>query len=205
MTIRAALFDMDGTIYDSGIDWMALREEIDIPWDGRPILAQLGDAEGATRDRGIAALHHAEAEGAIDGELIDGTEELLALLHGHRIPCALVTNNSRRSAETVLARHDLGFDLVLTREDGAAKPEPYLFLVALDRMGVRPPDALVVGDAHLDLLAAKAAGIPEVILVGTPRWMKEHIPDGVHYREARDLHQVQEFVIELLDGETTTT
>ena len=205
MTIRAALFDMDGTIYDSGIDWLALREAIDIPWDGRPILAQLAEADDATRDRGIEALHRAEAEGAGGGKLIDGTEELLALLHDHRVPCALVTNNSRRSAETVLARHDLGFDLVLTREDGAAKPDPYLFLEALDRMGVLSVDALVVGDAHLDLLAAKAAGIPEIILVGTPPWMKEHIPDGVHYREARDLHHVRELVDELLDHERKTS
>jgi len=204
MTIRAALLDMDGTIYDSGIDWLALRDEIDIPWDGRPILQQLAEAEDATRDRGIAALHRAEAEGAAGGKLIDGTEELLALLHDHRIPCALVTNNSRRSVQIVLGRHDLGFDLVLTREDGAAKPEPYLFLEALDRLGALPAEALVVGDAHLDLLAAVAAGVSEVILVGTPPWMKAEIPDGVEYREARDLHHVRELVEQLLEGEPRT-
>lgn len=204
MAIRAALFDMDGTIYDSGIDWLALREEIDIPWDGRPILEQLAEADPATRERGIAALHRAEAAGAAGGVLIDGTEELLSLLRQHRILCALVTNNSRRSAETVLSRHELGFDLVLTREDGAAKPEPHLFLEALDRMDVSPSDALVIGDAHLDLLAAAAAGVPEVILVGTPHWMKDHIPDGLTYREARDLHHVRELVVELLDAEPAT-
>ena len=202
MAIRAVLFDMDGTIYDSGIDWRALREEIDIPWDGRPILAQLADVDTATRERGIAALHRAEAEGATHGRLIEGAENLLSTLHKRGIPCALVTNNSRRSAETVLERHDLSFDLVLSRDDGATKPDPYLFLKALERLGVHPADGLVIGDAHLDLFAAEAAGIPEIILVGTPAWMKDHIPADTPYREACDLHHVEELVIELLGSDS---
>jgi HAD superfamily hydrolase (TIGR01509 family) len=194
MTIRAVLFDMDGTLYDSGIDWRALRAEIDIPWDGRPILEQLADANGEARERGLVALHEAEAIGASAGRLIEGAEELLGLLRARGILCALITNNSRRSADTVLSRHALRFDLVLTRDDGVAKPAPHLFIEALDRLGVTASEALVVGDAHLDLIAAKAAGIHEVILVGTPEWMREHIPDGATYLEARDLFHVAELV-----------
>jgi HAD superfamily hydrolase (TIGR01509 family) len=198
MTIRAALFDMDGTIYESGIDWLGLREEIDIPWDGRPILAQLAKADAATRERGTAALHRAEADGAQNGSLIEGTESLLALLHARGARCALVTNNSRRSADTVLSRHPLDFDLVLTREDGPSKPAPDLFLLALERLGAAPGESVVIGDAHLDLLAAQAAGIRDVILVGTPAWMREHIPGNAHYEEARDLHQVRRLLARLL-------
>jgi HAD superfamily hydrolase (TIGR01509 family) len=202
MTIRAALFDMDGTIYESGIDWLALREEIDIPWDGRPILAQLAEADEETRARGTAALHRAEAEGAANGNLIAGTIELLNYLHKRGVRCALVTNNSRRSASTVLDRHELPFDIVLTREDGPSKPAPDLFLAALDRLGVDPGCALVIGDAHLDVLAAHAAGVPEVILVGSPAWMKEHIPEDVHYQEAENLHQVLRLVEGLIEAMT---
>jgi len=198
MSIRAVLFDMDGTIYDSGIDWRAFREKVDIPWDGRPILEQLADADPEVRERGLAALHRVEAEGAANGSLIEGAEELLALLRDRGIPCVLVTNNSRRSAETVLARHALRFDLVLTRDDGAPKPAPYLFAEALDRLGVPPSEAAVVGDAHLDLIAAKAAGIGEVILVGTPEWMRAHIPEGATYLEAGDLFHVATLLKERL-------
>ena len=201
MAIRAALFDMDGTIYDSNIDWLALRAEIKIPWDGRPILAQLADTDEETRARGAAALHRVEAEGARNGALIEGTPELLSTLREHGTRCALVTNNSRASAETVLSRYDLSFEVVLTREDGRAKPDPHLFLLALDRLGVAPQDALVIGDAHLDAIAAQAAGVPRVVLVGTSEWMREHLPEDSRHHEAADLHHVREIVLRLLgDG-----
>ena len=185
MTIRAALLDMDGTIFDSKIDWLALREKIRIPWDGRPILAQLREASPEDSAYGLAMLHEAEKDGAENGELIPGTHELLDLLRRHDVRCALITNNSRRSVETVLRRFALSFDLVLTRDDGAYKPNPDAFLGALDRLKVRPQEAAAIGDAHLDLIAARSAGIGEVILVGTPTWMRDHIPPDARYRAAR--------------------
>ena len=74
MQIRAALLDMDGTLFDSRIDWLALRRKIELPWDGRPILAQLQDAPPDIRKKGLALLHEAERVGAENGELIPGTE-----------------------------------------------------------------------------------------------------------------------------------
>ncbi|GAG17565.1 unnamed protein product, partial [marine sediment metagenome] len=119
MRIRAVLLDMDGTLFDSRIDWLALRKKIELPWDGRPILAQLRDAPSDIHAKGLALLHEAERVGAEDGELIPGTHELLESLRCHSVRCALITNNSRRSVETVLSRYRLSFDLVHTRDDGA--------------------------------------------------------------------------------------
>jgi len=198
MQIRVALLDMDGTVFDSRIDWLALREKIELPWDGRPILAQLHDAPSDIRAKGLALLHEAERLGAEDGELIPGTHELLESLRRHSIRCALITNNSRRSVETVLSRYQLPFDLVLTRDDGAAKPDPEAFVRALAQLRVEPSDAVVIGDAHLDLIAAQRAGIRETILVGTPPWMREHIPPDVDYHAAADLIDAREILERLL-------
>lgn len=200
MPIRAALIDMDGTIFDSGIDWLALREKIQIPWDGRPILAQLQDAASDVRAKGLALLHEAERVGAKDGELISGTYELLGFLRRHSIRCALITNNSRRSAETVLRRYCLPFDLVITRDDGPTKPDPEGFVRALTQLQAKPIDAVAIGDAHLDLLAANRAGIGEIILVGTPPWMKEHIPPDAEYHAAADLAEAREILDQLLSA-----
>jgi HAD superfamily hydrolase (TIGR01509 family) len=198
MGIRAALLDMDGTVFDSKIDWLALRKAIDLPWDGRPILAQLRDARDDVRAKGLALLHEAERAGAEDGELIAGTDELLESLRLHSVRCALITNNSRRSAETVLRRYSLPFDLVLTRDDGAAKPDPEIFVRALTELDVPPDEAVAIGDAHLDLIAAYHAGIGEIVLVDTPAWMRKHIPPDVEYYEAANLLETREILERLL-------
>ncbi len=192
---------MDGTIFDSRIDWVALREQIRIPWDGRAILAQLADVSADVREEGLALLHRAEKSGAETGELIPGTVELLECLRRYSVRCALITNNSRRSAETVLGRYELPFDLVLTRDEVPTKPEPDGFLRALASLEIDPGEAVAIGDAHLDLIAANRAGVGETILVDTPPWMADHIPSDVTYRVADDLFEVRRIVAELLaDG-----
>ncbi len=52
------------------------------------------------------------------------------------------------------------FDVVCTRDDVAAvKPAPDLFLLAAERLGVRPQDCVVFEDSPNGLRAARAAGM----------------------------------------------
>jgi len=198
MTIRAALFDMDGTIWDAPIDWLAVRREIDLPVDGRPIYAQLMELPQRERERGIEILERYEALGAKNGALVPGTEELLQYLHEAHVKCALVTNNSRRSVERVAERYPLSFDVVLSRDDGAMKPDPQAFLSALERLDVRPDEAIAIGDAHLDLIASDRAGIAQFILVGDNHWIRERLPMGVPHHRAADLVEARGIIMRLL-------
>ena len=198
MTLKAVLFDMDGTIYDSGLDWKAIREEMGMPRDGRSISDQLATSPPELRERGLRILHRVESEGAANGSLIDGAGEIVSMLHAHGVKCALITNNSRASLDAVMAKHPLAFDLFLTREDGPMKPAPELFLQALDAFGVQPADAVAIGDAHLDAVAAFRAGLSGMILVASPPWMEELIPEDVPYQSAADLHEVRELLEERL-------
>jgi len=198
MTIRAVLFDMDGTIWDAPIDWLAVRREIDLPVDGRPIYGQLMDLPSQERDRGIRILERHEELGAKNGRLVPGVEELLQCLRDAHVKCALVTNNSRCSVERVLARHPLSFDVVLSRDDGAMKPDPQAFLSVLKKLAVRPDEAIAVGDAHLDLIAAERAGIAEFILVGNKPWVRELLPVGVPHHKAVDLVEARAIIDQLL-------
>jgi phosphoglycolate phosphatase len=199
MTIRATLFDMDGTIWQTDIDWMAVRREIGIPADGRPIYEQLKALEPQGRARGIAILERHEALGVKNGRLIPGTEDLLQSLHNAGVKSALVTNNSRRSVDVVLESHPLEFDLVLSRDDGALKPDPQAFLLALARLGAQPDEAIAIGDAHLDLIAADRAGIAEFILVADKPYVRDLLPAGVSYHKAADLIEAKAIVIRILD------
>ena len=191
MTQRCVLFDMDGTIYASKISIQAIRDQLDLPQDGRPILDQLEEQSPELRDRGIDLLHAAEAEGAANGQLIPGTRELLVWLQEKNIRCGLVTNNSRRSVDVILAVHPLSFDVIVTRDDAATTPAPVLFLLALQRLDVDAAHAVAVGDTHLDAVAAYRAGIREIYLVSLPDWMADVIPADIEYETAKNLAEVR--------------
>ncbi len=199
--LRVALFDMDGTVFDSKIDLVAVRRDLGLPRDGRGILEQISELPPGEHKRGMATLVAAEARGAEEGSLIPGAVEILAALAAREVRTVLVTNNSRASVHAMLARWPLPFDLTLCRDDGPTKPDPALFRSALARFGASPREAVALGDAHLDLLAAHAAGIAEIVLVNAPEWVLGFIPADVAHHRASDLFEAREILESLLDAE----
>lgn len=195
--IRAVLFDLDGTLWENPVRWDELRRELGLPPDGLPIYWHISRLPKEERERAEARLREKEAEGVQLGRLKPGARELLEFLRAHGVRCVLVTNNSRESAEGVLRSHPLAFDLVWTREDGALKPNPEAFLGPLRRLGIRPEEAVVVGDSHLDLQAAHAAGVRAVILVKPAPWMRQFFPKNAEFREVEDLAQVKAWLSKL--------
>ncbi len=200
MTNRCVLFDMDGTLYQSDIDFLGLRAELGLPRDGMPILTQLQSAPAETRRLGIERLHALEAAGAEAARPMPGAQDLLTWLRSRGVRCGLVTNNTRRSVETILSRHPLPLDVVLTRDDGRTKPDPHLIREGMQRLGSTRLRTAVVGDTHLDAIAAYAAGVRRIHLVNLPGWMAERIPDDVEYVLADDLRAVGEQIAPWLDG-----
>jgi len=83
---------------------------------------------------------------------------------------ALATMSYRKEALHVLKSLDLEqyLDQVLTREDVAQpKPDPEIYLLAAERLGVEPRDCLVIEDSPNGAQAGVAAGM-NVIAVATP-------------------------------------
>ncbi|ASJ10731.1 2-haloalkanoic acid dehalogenase [Thermococcus sp. P6] len=77
---------------------------------------------------------------------------------------AAVSNASQDCVEFVLDLFDLRkhFDAVFGKDysnlDGV-KPSPYLIQKALKALGLKPEEAIVVGDSYHDVLAGKGAGV----------------------------------------------
>ena len=91
---------------------------------------------------------------------LPGATALLNTLSNAQIPWAIATSGRLETAGPILDK--LGVDLsrvpVVTRDQVKfAKPEPDLFLVAAERLGVRIETASVVGDSVWDMLAATRA------------------------------------------------
>ncbi len=204
MSLKVVLFDMDGTIWRSPVDWGRARREMGIPDDEYPIAAHLEKLPPAEREAKERILVRYEEEGVRRGEPIPGARELLEFLRKKGIKCVLVTNNSRRSAEEVLRRTGLRFDRVFTRNDSPLKPYPEALLRPLGIIGVCPRDAVLVGDSHHDFLAASRAGV-EVILVSPSPRARSFIPPGARYHEARDLREVRHILERIItrDGKSS--
>jgi HAD superfamily hydrolase (TIGR01509 family) len=161
---QAVLFDMDGTILNPINDGLL---EFKIRW-GIPtdqlIIPNLPNLPDTASDE---YNQLAEFE-AVNSTLRDGVHELLESLKTANIKTALVTNNSGSSMKTVLTKHQVRFDLELSRDDAAMKPAPDMLLLALEKLQVPPSYAIMVGDTRPDVGAARNAGIPLCLLLAEP-------------------------------------
>ncbi|MBI2826195.1 MAG: HAD-IA family hydrolase [Planctomycetia bacterium] len=156
------IFDLDGTLVDSGLDFEAMRREMGIP-PGQPILEAIErfDEPRATRCREILARH--EWAGANSARLMPGVREFLARLAELGIRQAVLTRNCREVAHSTLARLELAFDPVMTREDAPAKPDPTAIWRICEAWRLEPGEVAVVGDFHFDIEAGRRAGVRTVL------------------------------------------
>jgi putative hydrolase of the HAD superfamily len=91
----------------------------------------------------------------------DGAREAVAALRSHGLRLAVVSNWDCSLPEQLRALGLLDeFDAVVTSADaGVPKPEPYVFHMALERLGAAAGRALHVGDEDADAQGARAAGM----------------------------------------------
>ena len=165
---RTILFDMDGTLLVPDLDYPRIKAEMGI--GPGPILESLSQLDDARRREAEAVLHRIEETSAQNSRLNDGCLDLLTWLAANALSTALITRNSRLSAQTVFRRHQLSMNIIITREDGPFKPSPIPLELACRRLGVKHDEAWMVGDGQHDIEAARAAGIRAVwISHGKPR------------------------------------
>ncbi|HEY5314833.1 MAG TPA: HAD family hydrolase [Pirellulales bacterium] len=160
--IGGVVFDLDGTLVDSGLDFDQMRREMRLA-DDVPLLEALAEMEPAEAQRCWQILKEHEQAGADRAVTMAGVESFLAALERWGIHRAVVTRNSREMAVAVLERLAIRFELVWGREDGPVKPDPAA-IAAICRTWQLPPERVaIIGDYRFDLEAGRAAGIHTVL------------------------------------------
>lgn len=153
-TVRAALFDRDGTLVD------------DVPYNGDPALVspvpgardELDRLRRAGIDIAIVSNQRGIALGRLDLDDLGAVNERLRQLLG---PVPVIA----------CCPHDD------TDGCGCRKPRPGLIHAAAQHLGVRTRECIVVGDIGSDVMAAAAAGT-DGILVPTAATLPDEITDA---------------------------
>jgi HAD superfamily hydrolase (TIGR01549 family) len=179
--VRAVLFDWDGTLVDTadasfrcyvrmfadyGIhyDRDKYAETYSPDWHHTYRCVQLAEERWTEADAKWMEYFRDETATLIDGAL-DALERLAARSIGR----GLVTSASRGriDREMVTLGVDHHFSHVICGDDGPKrKPDPEALLVCLDRMRVKPEEAVYVGDTPADVMMAKAAGVFAIAVPG---------------------------------------
>jgi HAD superfamily hydrolase (TIGR01509 family) len=205
MSLRALLFDLDGTLADT--ERLGHRpaynrafKKLGLPFRWGPKLYRKLLRHTGGRERLLQYLEHyapdlGEHREAIERDprawarevhalkgryfrrlvrrgrvpLRPGVARLMAEAAAEGLRLAIVTSASRSTLAPIL-HHSLGaalvrqFDvLVCARDVTRKKPAPDLYLLALARLELKPPDCVAIEDSQAGLAAARAAGIATIV------------------------------------------
>jgi phosphoglycolate phosphatase len=180
--VAAVLCDLDGTLVDSAPDIRsalntAFAQDSLAPFSLDEIKSMVGDGSARLVARALAArsADPARAAGllarysdlytanvAATTQPYPGVRETLQALKARGRKLAVVTNKPSAATAALLAQLGLRdlFDAVIGGDSAAArKPDPAPVIAALSLLEVAPSDAVMVGDNHHDITAARAAGV----------------------------------------------
>lgn len=185
----AVVFDLDGTLADTAVD---IRDALvaALATEGLPpislesarlmigggprllverALHQLGQvAADDLVARLTRAFHDAYTEQANrNTHLFTNVKSTLRELHATGISVGLCSNKPDDLCRMLLRNLNIEpyFDEVLGSGNGLpSKPDPAMLLAVIERLGATPQEALYVGDSETDVAAARAAGVPVMVV-----------------------------------------
>ncbi len=166
--LKGVIFDMDGTITVPYIDWKELRLEIGASPDST-LLEHIDSLPPEKAHWAMQVLLQAEREAGEKATLNDGLSELIEQMRREGLRLALVTNNHGEAMQCILRRHDLVFDVALSRDDGELKPSGDLIRKALNSLQLSPENVISIGDGKYDIEACSEVGVKCIYLTnGNP-------------------------------------
>ena len=208
---RAVIFDMDGLLLDTETLWHEAETELferhggTFTWDDK--MAVIGtsfaftadyfaDRLGLPRDDGprlveeMTGLMHERVKRQVDAR--PGAIELVGRLRElDGVKLGLASNSPRFLVDDALATANLAdaFEVTVSSDDVEhSKPAPDIYLLACERLGVEPSEALALEDSPSGIAAAKAAGLT---CIAVPQFAETDVAAADHVVDSLE---------ELLDG-----
>ena len=212
MRFQTVLFDLDGTLIDSGAIILASMrhaaetvlerripdEELMAAVGGPGLVAQMRALDPERVDELVRVYREHNEPLHAELQACEGILDVLPLLRRRGVRLGIVTAKrlaTVRLAFEVISDLEPAFDVVVgSDETERHKPHPEPILLALERLCAVPEDAAYVGDSPFDVQAAKAAGVHAVAVT----WGRIHDEERLA-REEPDaiVHTAEELVAAL--------
>ncbi len=199
---KAVLFDLDGTINDSGPGIMnSVRHALRKMGYECPPDTELRKYVGPSlmySFTNYAGMNEIEAEMAVElyrecylaGEcynltIYSGIREVFGRLHTAGISCAVVTSKPQNMAKKILEHFDLAkcFDAIVGPDpDDPSSRKVFLIRRAMEELGLGPDEVVMVGDTRFDIQGAKEAGCDSIGVTygyGTRQELEENGADHI--------------------------
>lgn len=209
VSIKAIVFDMDGILIDSEVIWGQVRtqfaQERGLRWTENDQLALMGlsasewsvrmhamlQLEDCTvRELELEIRRRVAAEFQKQLPVRRGAREAVESLAAHW-PLALASGSPRDLVELAMEQTGLrsAFRFMLTGDDVAkGKPDPAIYLSALDQFGITGPEAVGIEDSANGIRALRAAGMwavaapcPEFPLTPDVQALAHGVVDGMEH------------------------
>lgn len=183
MSYKLCIFDLDGTLLDSLAHIVRCmlttceRMNIEAPESGfirrgigLPILDQVHrlfpEMSNNEKSRFLEVFKEKYYGCQSQYELFPGVMEALSALKSRGVLLAIATGMSRRGLNEVLELTGMAQFMDATRcaDDCPSKPSPIMLQEIINELGVSSDDALMVGDTEYDVLAAKNAEVPVLVV-----------------------------------------
>ena len=208
MTIKAVIFDLDGTIAAFNLDYMTLRSEVrgflirsgvpsSVLFVNESIFDMLNKTEiflknsgkssrtiDKVRNEALAIAERHELEAAKTTSLLPNVVETLKALKEMGLKIGLCTVNSEKSVAYILKRFRIAnfFDAVIPRNKVKhVKPSGEHLEAVLKALKISPKEALLVGDATRDMDCARDLKAVAVGLSTGVSTQKDLINAGANY------------------------
>lgn len=195
MMIKGCLFDLDGVLVDTAkyhfLAWKRLAEELGIEFTHEDNERLKGVSRMRSLDIileiGQVTLEESQKITLADkknewykeyimkmdaSEILSGVAEFLTHIRANGMKVAL--GSASKNSPIILERTGLSkyFDAIVDGNDvSTAKPDPEVFLLGAERLGLKPEECLVFEDAQAGIEAAQAGGM-KVVAVGTEEMLK---------------------------------
>jgi HAD superfamily hydrolase (TIGR01509 family) len=192
MLVKAVIFDLDGTLASFNLPYKTVRALVKAYLVSKGVPASILSVNESVfemlrktetwannsgkpekfwediRNGALAITEKYELEAASSTSLLPGVTETLKVLRDKGSKIGLCTINSEKSVNCILDRFGIAglFDVTVSRNQvKRVKPHPEHLEAALKVLGASPQEALVVGDASVDMQSAKEL---KAIAVGLP-------------------------------------